>query len=77
MFLLQFIVCNIFLSLLFASCTNGKQICYGELGCFESSFTYGGSFEKPIAVLPEDPLKINTTFILYNRNLPNTGLVIK
>jgi hypothetical protein len=57
---LQILIC-LFLSV---SC---KQICYDDLGCFESSLFIGGSFEKPIAFLPESPEKVNVSFTVYNR----------
>ena len=53
----------------------GKEICYKDYGCFTDEFPYGGSSQRPIGALPQDPNQINTTFILYNRNISDGEII--
>jgi hypothetical protein len=54
-----------------------RDVCYLEanLGCFTDSKPFGGTPERPVAFLPEDPEKISTRFTLSNRK-NNIGTVI-
>ena len=46
----------------------GRDICYGDLGCFTDSSPFGGTLQRPIAFLPDTPEKIAVKFTLFNRN---------
>ena len=46
----------------------GRDICYGDLGCFTDSNPFGGTLQRPIAFLPDTPEKIAVKFTLFNRN---------
>lgn len=41
--------------------------CYGEHGCFTTGAPFGGTLQRPFAVLPARPGVIGTTFYLYTR----------
>ena len=56
----------LFLTLMSFNFINAKTICYGDLGCFQDTFPFGGTKPRPIAVLPDKPEKISTSFKLYN-----------
>ncbi|XP_041124925.1 inactive pancreatic lipase-related protein 1-like [Polyodon spathula] len=48
------------------------QVCYERLGCFEDTVPWAGTLERPIGKLPWPPERINTNFILYTKQNPNT-----
>jgi pancreatic triacylglycerol lipase len=45
--------------------SSGKEVCYDKVGCFIDSAPFSGSLQRPIAVLPQSPQKINTNFVLF------------
>ena len=53
-----------------------RTICYGDLGCFYDGFPFSGTIARPVALLPERPEKINTTFTLFNKKTSISGEVI-
>lgn len=61
---LLFTLTSYFVILTYIAC---EKICYEGYGCFTNDYPFGGSKERPIGDLPEDPKKINTLFYLYNR----------
>jgi pancreatic triacylglycerol lipase len=52
------------------------DVCYGELGCFTVRWPFSGVLARPIALLPESPTKIATTFFLYTRETVNNPTTI-
>ena len=46
-----------------------RSICYKGYGCFNDSYPFSGSLQRPISVLPQTPAEINTRFTLYNQNI--------
>ncbi|KAM5132566.1 pancreatic lipase-related protein 2-like isoform 2-T2 [Mantella aurantiaca] len=48
----------------------GKEVCYGDLGCFTDAPPWSGTLERPKAKLPWSPEKINTRFFLLTRENP-------
>ena len=54
-----------------ANLSDCRQVCYDKYGCFTDEYPFSGSLQRPLAFLPEEPAKINTTFILYNRKEKN------
>jgi pimeloyl-ACP methyl ester carboxylesterase len=59
--------------LLNASLLYGRDICYGDLGCFTDQYPFSGVLPRPIALLPSAPEKISTRFILYNKQTSTLG----
>jgi pimeloyl-ACP methyl ester carboxylesterase len=45
-----------------------KEVCYDGYGCFSDKPPFSGTASRPFSLLPQSPDKINTKFILYNRN---------
>ncbi|CAF1522795.1 unnamed protein product [Rotaria magnacalcarata] len=41
--------------------------CYDEYGCFTTLPPFGGTWERPIALLPQSPSTVLTRFFLYTR----------
>ncbi|XP_001368186.3 inactive pancreatic lipase-related protein 1 [Monodelphis domestica] len=60
------------LTLLFLATVRGKEICYSDLGCFPDDEPWGGTLVRPLKILPWSPEKINTRFLLYTNENPNT-----
>ena len=58
----------VFILLFNAILIHGRDICYGDLGCFTDSSPFGGTLQRPIAFLPDTPEKIAVKFTLYNKN---------
>jgi pimeloyl-ACP methyl ester carboxylesterase len=54
----------------------GREICYGDYGCFTDSAPFSGTLARPIALLPSSPEKIATKFTLYNKKTNAIGEVI-
>ena len=46
---------------------HGRKICYEDYGCFIDTAPFGGTTQRPLAFLPDEPAKIGTLFTLYNR----------
>lgn len=46
-------------------------ICYGVYGCFSIASPWSGNEERPIAILPESPTKMNVKFALFNKHNPD------
>ncbi len=55
--------------------SQAKEVCYGDLGCFNNNYPFGGTLERPIAVLPQSPEKVGVKFTLYKRG-SSAGAVI-
>ncbi|CAF2449643.1 unnamed protein product [Rotaria sp. Silwood2] len=49
-----------------------SEICYGEYGCFTTAAPFGGTLQRPFALLPDRPGVIGTTFYLYTRTTRRT-----
>ena len=58
------------------SLAHSKEICYGDLGCFNDEYPFSGVLQRPVAFLPENPVKIATKFTLYNKKNNNQGEVM-
>lgn len=54
----------------------GREICYGDLGCFTDSYPFSLTLARPIALLPQNPENIATRFILHNRKTNTFGETI-
>jgi len=48
---------------------SSREICYENYGCFTTEDPFGGTYARPLALLPEHPETINTKFNLYSRDL--------
>ena len=48
-----------------------KEVCFNDLGCFDDTKPFGFTLLRPIGKLPNTPEKINTTFLLFNKNYRN------
>ncbi|XP_036591713.1 inactive pancreatic lipase-related protein 1-like [Trichosurus vulpecula] len=55
----------------------GKEICYGDLGCFPDDDPWGGILIRPLKVLPWSPETINTRFLLYTNENPNSFQILR
>ena len=68
---------TVLFALLNAGFLYGKNVCYGDLGCFTDQYPFSGVLPwRPFAALPSAPEKIATTFILYNKKTSGIGEVI-
>lgn len=47
------------------------DVCYDNYGCFTVKPPFGATLVRPISLLPQQPSKINTQFLLYNRITQN------
>ncbi|CAF1034932.1 unnamed protein product [Rotaria sordida] len=47
--------------------TRGSNVCYGEYGCFTTSKPFGGTLQRPFALLPDRNAAIETKYYLYTR----------
>ncbi|OCT71291.1 hypothetical protein XELAEV_18034269mg [Xenopus laevis] len=65
------------LILLISKCVQGGNVCYDRLGCFSDEAPWGGTLQRPIARLPDSPEHINTRFLLFTRDNPDTFQEIK
>ncbi|KAL1789013.1 pancreatic triacylglycerol lipase isoform X1 [Sigmodon hispidus] len=54
----------------------GREVCYDRLGCFTDDSPYGGTLERPLKVLPWSPKVVNTRFLLYTNENPNSYQVV-
>ncbi|XP_011856517.1 PREDICTED: pancreatic lipase-related protein 2 [Mandrillus leucophaeus] len=59
------------LSLLLLATVRGKEICYGQLGCFSDEKPWAGILQRPTKLLPWSPEDIDTRFLLYTNENPN------
>jgi len=70
-----------FISILFLCVVlvNGRQICYTEAeydyGCFSDEAPFGGTYQRPVAFLPDKPSRISSRFTLYNKANPSGVLI--
>ena len=55
--------------------SEARDVCYGDLGCFNDNYPFSGTLERPFALLPESPDKVGVKFALFKRGL-STGAVI-
>ncbi|XP_028936154.1 inactive pancreatic lipase-related protein 1 [Ornithorhynchus anatinus] len=63
-------------ALLLLGTTTGKQVCFDDIGCFTDEKPWAGTLERPIKVLPWNPDKINTRFLLYTNENPNNFQIL-
>uniref|UniRef100_A0A8C6NAR3 Triacylglycerol lipase n=1 Tax=Melopsittacus undulatus TaxID=13146 RepID=A0A8C6NAR3_MELUD len=49
-----------------------EEVCYDRLGCFSDSVPWSGTVERPIQRLPWSPDKIDTRFLLFTRENPDS-----
>lgn len=52
--------------------STGKEVCYGDIGCFSDAEPWAGTAIRPLKILPWSPEKIGTRFQLYTNKNPNT-----
>ncbi|XP_068953673.1 inactive pancreatic lipase-related protein 1-like [Petaurus breviceps papuanus] len=64
-------------TLLLLGTVRGKEVCYGDLGCFPDDDPWGGTLIRPLKVLPWSPEKINIRFLLYTNENPNYFQILK
>ncbi|CAF3787097.1 unnamed protein product [Adineta steineri] len=50
--------------------------CYGEHGCFTTGAPFGGTLQRPFALLPDRPDVIGTTYYVYTRETRKTRIEI-
>lgn len=50
---------------IFIGASQAGEVCFDELGCFSSSPPWGGTPQRPLAVLPWAPEQIGTRFLLF------------
>ncbi|KAE8589469.1 hypothetical protein XENTR_v10017574 [Xenopus tropicalis] len=60
------------LILLTSGFVQGGQVCYERIGCFPDEAPWGGTVQRPIARLPDSPEHINTRFLLFTKENPDT-----
>ncbi|XP_043841868.1 inactive pancreatic lipase-related protein 1-like [Dromiciops gliroides] len=65
------------ITLLLLGTVRGKEVCYGDLGCFLDDEPWGGTLIRPLKLLPWNPEKINTRFLLYTNENPNNFQILK
>ncbi|XP_075390114.1 pancreatic lipase-related protein 2-like [Tenrec ecaudatus] len=64
------------LSFLLLATVQGKEICFGHLGCFSNEKPWAGTLQRPLKLFPWAPKDINTRFLLYtNENQNNYQLI--
>jgi pimeloyl-ACP methyl ester carboxylesterase len=49
-----------------AACVTAREVCYGDLGCFNDKWPFSGTIQRPLAFLPDSPQKIATKFTLFS-----------
>ncbi|CAM4741836.1 unnamed protein product [Rotaria magnacalcarata] len=49
-----------------------SDVCYGEYGCFTTAKPFGGTLQRPFALLPDPAGVIGTKFYLYTRDTRKT-----
>ena len=64
-------LCYIFILI---NVVRSREICYEGYGCFIDTMPFGGTYQRPLSVLPDTPQRIGTTFNLFNRQSPTTGV---
>ncbi|XP_054099317.1 pancreatic lipase-related protein 2 isoform X3 [Callithrix jacchus] len=62
--------------LAFGEAARGKEICYGQLGCFSDEKPWAGIFQRPIKLFPWSPKDIDTRFLLYTNENPDNFQLI-
>ncbi|XP_072495109.1 pancreatic lipase-related protein 2-like [Notamacropus eugenii] len=60
------------ITLLLLATVRGKDICFKRLGCFSNDKPWSGTLQRPLKALPWSPEDINTRFLLYTNENPNT-----
>ncbi|XP_030342833.1 pancreatic triacylglycerol lipase-like isoform X1 [Strigops habroptila] len=60
------------LALCLLSAAKGSEVCFDRLGCFSDSIPWSGTIERPIRKLPWSPEEIDTRFLLYTRENPDS-----
>ncbi|CAF0745305.1 unnamed protein product [Didymodactylos carnosus] len=53
-----------------------RTICYDGYGCFTTARPFSGTLERPVALLPNSPEKIATSFLLYTRSTIHKGEIL-
>ncbi|XP_004701324.1 pancreatic lipase-related protein 2 [Echinops telfairi] len=59
------------LSFLLLATVQGKEICFGHLGCFSNEKPWAGTFQRPLKLFPQSPKAIDTRFLLYTNENQN------
>ncbi|XP_057704714.1 inactive pancreatic lipase-related protein 1-like [Corythoichthys intestinalis] len=52
---------------LLAGASHAAEVCLGELGCFNDLPPWGGTTQRPVAVLPWSAEKLGTRFLLFTQ----------
>ncbi|XP_072475819.1 inactive pancreatic lipase-related protein 1-like [Notamacropus eugenii] len=65
------------LTLLLLGTVRGKEVCYGDLGCFPDDDPWGGTLIRPLKVLPWSPETINIRFLLYTNENPYSFQILQ
>eukprot|EP00079_Xenopus_tropicalis_P019911 XP_012810166.1 PREDICTED: pancreatic triacylglycerol lipase-like [Xenopus tropicalis] len=63
---------GLWLVALLVGAAKGGEVCYNRIGCFPDSVPWAGTVERPINHLPQSPEKINTRFLLFTQQNPNS-----
>ncbi|XP_070288301.1 pancreatic triacylglycerol lipase-like [Myotis yumanensis] len=50
----------------------GKEVCFLRLGCFSDDAPWAGIVERPLKILPWGPKEVNTRFLLYTNENPDS-----
>ncbi|XP_059517525.1 pancreatic lipase-related protein 2-like isoform X1 [Myotis daubentonii] len=62
--------------LLLLATVRGKEVCYQPFGCFPDGKPWTGISERPLKLFPWSPKLINTRFLLYTNENPNSYQLI-
>uniref|UniRef100_A0A8C6E7N0 Triacylglycerol lipase n=1 Tax=Moschus moschiferus TaxID=68415 RepID=A0A8C6E7N0_MOSMO len=54
----------------------GNEVCYDSIGCFSDSEPRAGTAIRPLKILPWNPEKIGTCFLLYTNKNPNNFQIL-
>ncbi|XP_005387909.1 PREDICTED: inactive pancreatic lipase-related protein 1 [Chinchilla lanigera] len=63
-------------TLLLLGAARGKEVCYGDLGCFSDAEPWAGTAVRPLKILPWTPEKIDTHFLLYTNENPDNFQIL-
>ncbi|XP_059517535.1 pancreatic lipase-related protein 2-like [Myotis daubentonii] len=58
--------------LLLLATVRGKEVCYEPFGCFSNEKPWTGNLQRPLKLSPWSPKDINTRFLLYTNENPNS-----
>ncbi|XP_006088226.1 pancreatic lipase-related protein 2-like [Myotis lucifugus] len=60
------------IGLLLLATVRGKEVCYEPFGCFPDEKPWTGVLQRPLKLSPWSPKDVNTRFLLYTNENPNS-----